>query len=1066
MRYNIGLDIGIASTGFAVMELGEDDRPIKIIRIGARVFDKPENPKDGAPLARARRELRGMRRRIRRRSFRKQRIWHLIDRSGLLSASRIESLYYGQLPDIYELRTNALDRLVTNEEFTRILIHISQRRGFKSNRRKDAKDAEAGKLLKSVEENKTVMLANNYRTVGEMFNKDPRYKDCKRNKSENYLNTVSRDMVLDEVQQIFTAQRGFSNPFATTGIEEEYTAILASQRSFDDGPGGNSPYAGNLIERMLGNCTFENDEKRAPKASYSFELFNLLQKINNIRLIEGGHTFELTHHQRIVLRSEAHSIEKMDFKRIRKILDIPISQRFNQVRYDRNKTSDEEVIVQEGATKFEYLKAYHAMRKALKAIHPERINTITTSLRNEIARIFSLFKNEDKLKNALDETSLENLDKDVLLDNLGSFSKFGHLSVKALDNLIPYLEKGLTYDKACEEAGYNIKGHEAGQKSPTISLSHLAQEAENTITSPVARRAISQCAKVINAIVREMDGISPVYINIELAREMAKTFDDRMKLEKDMLANQAKNERVKNQVKEYGNFDPKGLDIVKFKLWEEQGGICPYSLKPLELEQLFKVGYADVDHIIPYSKCFNDGYNNKVCVHVAENRQKGDLLPLQYLTGKKRDDFVVWVNTQHLPPNKKRALLKEEITAEDEATFTQRNLQDTQTISRFLYNYLTDFLEFCEFETGRKRHVTAVNGAVTSHVRKRLGITKLREDGDTHHAIDAAVIACITQGMIAEITAFSKYKETRYQDLAKAISRDEHFPPPYPEFVRDLERNLKQVFVSRAPSRKITGAAHKETIKGAGTNGYLIKKVALSTLKLSADGEIDNYYRPNDDRLLYEAIKNRLQQHGNDPRKAFLTPLHKPKSDGTDGPLVKGVKVVEKSTLSVPVHDGKGRADNDSMVRVDVFYIEGKGGGYYLVPIYVADTLKEELPNKAIVQAKPYEQWEQMDDKDFIFSLYPNDLILARHKKLLPLKLNENNKVGTLPATCETQEEYLYYKGTSISTGAVTAINNDNSYVFASSVKTLLALEKWQVDVLGNISKVGREMRKGFTKKG
>jgi len=1068
MRYSIGLDIGIASTGFAVMELGEDDRPIRIIRIGSRVFDKPENPKDGASLALPRREARGMRRRIRRRSHRKQRIWRLIENEGILTNVQMKALYNGIISDVYELRCDALDRLITNEEFARILIHLSQRRGFKSNRsaqktedsNKLNKDDETGQLKGAVANNENEMKKAGLRTVGEMLYR----REQKRNKSGTYLNTVSRDMVLDEVQKIFSAQRSFGNQFANESIEEKYVQILAGQRSFDDGPGGKSPYAGNLIERMLGNCTFEKEEKRAPKASYSFEHSNLLQKINNIRLIEGGFTFELTQEQRNKLCGYAHNTEKLTYKKIRKLLDIPITQLFNHVRYDKDKMQEENILAQEEKTKFEYLKGFHAMRLALKEIYPERISAITIPQRNEIARIFSLYKNEDKLRTALDATNLETLDKEALINNLGSFSKFGNLSVKALDKIIPHLEKGLTYDKACEAAGYDFKGHEGMHKSKTISLKHLAGETENTITSPVVRRALSQCAKVINAIIREMDDVSPVYINIELAREMAQTYKDRMKQEKSMLENQARNERAKNQIKEYGKFDPKGLDIVKLKLWEEQCGVCPYSLKSLAIERLFEVGYAEIDHIIPYSKCFNDGYSNKVLVFAAENQQKGDLLPLRYLTGKKRDDFIIWVNNQHLPQNKKRALLKEELTAEDEAGFIQRNLTDTQTISSFMYNYLTDFIEFSNFVTGRKKHVTAVNGAVTAQVRKRLGIAKIREDGDKHHAIDAAVIACITDGMIQDITTFSKYKETRYKNSATAIGPDEHFPRPYENFVRDLEGNLKGIFVSRAPSRKVTGAAHKETIKGADANGGLVKKVALTSLKLDNDGEIKDYYRPSDDRLLYEAIKTRLLQHGNDPKKAFAEPLYKPKSDDTEGPFVRGVKILEKSTLNVSVHDGKGRADNDSMVRVDVFYVDGKGGGYYLVPIYVADTLKDELPNRAIVAHKPYEQWEVMDDKDFIFSLYPNDLILAKHKKVLPLNLNKNNKVGTLPAKLEKQKEYLYYKGTNIATGNITTINHDNSYYFEGGAKTLLALEKWQVDVLGNISQIGRETRKGFSK--
>ena len=1062
MRYSIGLDIGIASTGFAVMELGEDDRPIKIIRIGSRVFDKPENPKDGASLALPRREARGMRRRIRRRSHRKQRIWHLIENEGILLTAQMETLYSGELSDIYELRCSALDRLVTNEEFARILIHLSQRRGFKSNRRKETKDAEAGKLLKSVEENKRAMEAKGYRTVGEMFCKDCRYEEHKRNKSDNYLNTVSRDMVLEEVQKIFFAQRSFGNKFAGEGIEEKYVKILMGQRSFDEGPGEGSPYAGNLIEKMLGNCTFEKEEKRAPKASYSFELSNLLQKINNIRLTEGGFTFELTPEQRNKLCAYAHNTEKLTYKKIRKLLDVPITQLFNHVRYDKDKMSEENILAQEDKTKFEYLKGYHAMRLALKNIHPERISAIAIPQRNEIARIFLLYKNEERLRTALDATDLNALDKEALISNLGSFSKFGNLSVKALDKIIPHLEAGLTYDKACEAAGYDFKGREGVHKSLTISLKHLAEETENTITSPVVRRSLSQCAKVINAIIREMDDVSPVYINIELAREMAKDFNERGKLEKDMLANQDKNERAKKQIKEYGKYDPKGLDIVKFKLWEEQGNICPYSGKPLVIERLFEVGYAEIDHIIPYSKCFNDGYNNKVLVLAAENQQKGDLLPLQYLTGKKRDDFIIWVGNQHLPPNKKRALLKEEITAEDETGFIQRNLTDTQTISIFMYNYLNDFLEFSKFETGRKKHVTAVNGAVTAQVRKRLGIAKIREDGDKHHAIDAAVIACITDGMIRDITNFSKYKETRYTNAATALGLDEHFPRPYEDFVRDLEGNLKEVFVSRAPSRKVTGAAHKETIKGVDADGTLrISRVSLVDLRLDKNEDIvtakdGKYHNPNDDIQLYEALKQQLLLYDGDGKKAFENPFEHPRSFGNkneDGKeikrLVKKVKVSRENTLSTPVRSGA--AMNENMLRIDVFFTEGK---YHFIPIYVPDTIKSHLPNMAL-------SGKIMSDMDFVFSLYSNDLVKVIAEK--PITFKKVHKENKPSDTYTITKTYAYYKYAE-SDGRITIITHDNNYSYRGVINNFDKIEKYQIDVLGDKAKVGREVRKGFSK--
>ena len=61
--YGIGLDIGIASVGWAVVVLNENAEPYGLIRCGSRIFDKAEQPKTGESLAAPRREARRTRRR-------------------------------------------------------------------------------------------------------------------------------------------------------------------------------------------------------------------------------------------------------------------------------------------------------------------------------------------------------------------------------------------------------------------------------------------------------------------------------------------------------------------------------------------------------------------------------------------------------------------------------------------------------------------------------------------------------------------------------------------------------------------------------------------------------------------------------------------------------------------------------------------------------------------------------------------------------------------------------------------------------------------------------------------
>ncbi|MBQ1934614.1 MAG: hypothetical protein II370_06405 [Clostridia bacterium] len=142
MKYGIGLDIGIESVGYSILELDSNDHPFRIERLGTRIFDKAEHPKDGSSLSAPRREARGARRRLRRHRHRLERIRGLIVSSGILTKDDLDSLYSAPVSDIYELRARALDELISPEEFARVLIHLAQRRGFKSNRKSDAKSEE------------------------------------------------------------------------------------------------------------------------------------------------------------------------------------------------------------------------------------------------------------------------------------------------------------------------------------------------------------------------------------------------------------------------------------------------------------------------------------------------------------------------------------------------------------------------------------------------------------------------------------------------------------------------------------------------------------------------------------------------------------------------------------------------------------------------------------------------------------------------------------------------------------------------------------------------------------
>ena len=276
----------------------------------------------------------------------------------------------------------------------------------------------------------------------------------------------------------------------------------------------------------------------------------------------------------------------------------------------------------------------------------------------------------------------------------------------------------------------------------------------------------------------------------------------------------------------------------------------------------------------------------------------------------------------------------------------------------------------------------------------------------------------------------------------------------YPEYIYE---NLRPIFVSRMPNHKVTGAAHADTIRSPRhfkDEGIVLTKTALTDLKLDKDGEIDGYYNPQSDLLLYEALKKQLLLYGNDAKKAFAQDFHKPKADGTEGPVVRKVKIQKKQTMGVFVDSGNGIAENGGMVRIDVYRVNGK---YYFVPVYTADVVKKVLPNRAATAHKPYGEWKVMEDKDFLFSLYSRDLIHIKSKKDIPIKMVNGGMEGI-------KETYAYYIGADISAANIQGIAHDSRYKFRGlGIQSLDVLEKCQIDVLGHVSVVRSEKRMGFS---
>lgn len=1116
--YRLGLDVGIKSVGWCVLECDENGEPIQINALNSRIFDAAEQPKTGASLAEPRRNARGLRRRIRRKSFRLERIRKLFSENGIELFETQDDLIclkdeYKNL-DVVKLRSDALDKKLTEAEFARVLYSLARHRGFKSNKREGAKDSDEGKLLGSIRESEEKMRESGMRTRGEqLYKKYLMEGKPVHNKCGDYSMCVSRDILVKEIELLFEKQKEFGNNFATDENKEKYLDIFLSQRNFDEGPGKGSQYTGS---HDVKKCEIYRDEDVAAKGTYTSEWATIYQKINNLSIICGGDRRRLSNEERQIAVELAKKVDKVSYKAFRKAIKLDDDYRFSALNYSEKKKSDKKKNEGESKSdvveindvvdslacedKGEFITAKNS-NKIVKALNDNLKSDI--ELIDEIAEICTKYKSENLFRNAiaeskiiggrLDEETIEKLSK---IDMKG----YGHLSLHVLREILPYLEEGMVYSDAMQKAGHNHSEHNF-EKQKYLGTKEV-YAAIGGVTSLVVKRALSQTVKVIDAVIRQYG--SPYAINIELARDMSMTKDERDKLKKENDARAAKNEAIRENITKL-NAMPNSTNVLKYKLYEEQDHKCAYSMETLDINHLFEDGYYEIDHIIPYSRSFDDSFNNKVLVLKRENQNKRNSTPVEYFEriGRDYDEVLAFWKAVYQKRNRKKLefLQKKEI---NESEWKNRALNDTRYASRMLANLIKDYLLFDEKSKDKYGRVETVKGAITSYLRRFWGVQKIREDGDKHHAVDAAIIACVTPKTKNKIERYNQIKESRKMRNGQYVLEDGEIcdsdyydknshlvlPYPYKEFINELDArvmdepvlmqnklrllgfnenylmNAKPFVVSRMTSRKAKGCINEATVFSSkyadnkyptvcDGNNVIVKRTALANLKLDKNGEINGYFQPEGDVALYNTLKQRLVEFDGDAKKAFAptNPIRKPCNSG-QGNIVRTVKTYETYTGGgMILEKNKGIVKNDGMIRVDLYSKDGK---YFGVPVYVADLYRGELPRRAATANKPQNEWREMDDTyTFEMSIYQDDLLRIESKKGIELKKKKDVENSAKATSKTITDDFVYFIGFNRATGAMEIEDTSGCYYKDSvGIQNVGKITKCEIDVLGNVQEI------------
>lgn len=983
MKYSMGLDIGTTSVGWAI--INEDKHRIE--DLGVRIFERPENPKNGESLALPRRTARSARRRLNRRRQRLNYLKEFFISNSLLTREQIVQLLdpNTKTVDPYTARANALNQKISNEDLFIALYHIAKRRGYKSNRKKveeNDKRNDSSKVLSAIKNNQSIFAE--YQTIGSALALADKYNTVenahKRNKRDSYENSFIREDFEKEFRAILNAQGWSSQDIEDLAHSpsKNWCGIF-DQRPF---------MTRELIEKMCGKCPFEPSQPRAARNTYTFEIFRLAQDLSHLTYNDGN---KLTKEQIEACIEKCKTTKKVTYKAIREVLGYKNVENFE---FDYIRGKEEKTYDEKEKHPFCELKFYHAIHNAASPNDWGRISA-SIDLFDEIGYILTVNKGDADIEKALSKYSFES----ETIDNLMklSFSKFGHLSLIALRKLTPYLLEGNTYDQSVELA-YPGKFTEK-LSGNSNKLPQLTEEQLEQITNPVVKRAIGQTRKIINALIGKYG--APYQIKIECTNELSKTFDERSKIKKLQDENAENNTKIIEKLEELGITNPTGGQIVKYKLREQQSGQCMYCGKTLSADIFIDDKAAEVDHIIPFSRCGNDGYNNKVLVCSKCNQEKKDATPYE----KWHSNETRWqgikdrANVEKIPYQKRSRILAEKLPKEE---WNKRALNDTRYIMKFMQRYIKDNLKFSNESSGKQK-VILPTGFITNYLRKmyKLG-DKDRDLNNCHHAVDACIVASISQNLIKKISLWNKYKELG----AKYTSQIEYFEEdgtphiitkreydelredllPWPNFDKEVRirsgmtyesgkieklsdfrdkfrdfdtydadflAKIHPLFVSRMPKRNTSGQAHKETIrspKKTDNNCRLTRK----SIRDITQADLNNSIIRESDKALYDQLSKLISEKGKD---AFAEPVYKnnKKFDKNGKPIspVSTIKVYSKESSGILINHGTQFVNNGDQICLNVFKDNNK---YIFKPVY-AHSLKE------------------LNGKDKLFSIFPNDYI-------------------------------------------------------------------------------------------
>ena len=878
MNKILSLDLGVTSCGFSVLKQ-IDTNSYSLLDYGVVMRD---NPNDGG----TQQEWREHKQQRKLKDGKKYRVNQI---KQIFKDFNFEEKYFLNL---WELRAvDAFNRKLKIEELFAILKYMAKHRGYKSLKMEDLiaeldaqqkiGDCESGEIIEPDSEKFTETLAYldamkckyKDKTVTQIIYDIESQKDNPNFRNHNnYKYMIRREDIQNEIEKIIDSQLKFNffeNEEEANSFKKDIINIVIPQ----------DPVI--LNQNLINNCLLYKDEKSAPIYSYKFDIFNFYKHINDLKIGKENATNE----QKEILINDFETklrnlknIKSYSIKEIKKLLnineDIKISG-LKESKIIKGKSTPNHLV------KFNFL-------ANLEKFDPNIIKALQQNPKHFdiLATIFHININPNALisefQNYFQENHLNFTDEQIKYFAL-SLHKYkikgtSAYSFKALNELLNHMQNGINESTAKEMLGINksedyskfLKGIK--YLKPIDKKGTLQYEIdENSISNHVVKSLISWACRVIIDLSNKYGPFD--MIKLESTKELSLSDDKKRDIKNGNDKNQKEWEDLKSRYKNH--FESLNLNIennkeylLKIKLWEQQGKIGIYSGQSLGIADILS-DKTEIEHIVPRECGGANAEYNKAIDTKNENAIKARRLPLDYLSGEKREiflknidelkstykiNFKKWINLKAESLDKTFKEVKDEVS-----------LHSTSYMEKLLGEILKRYYPFTDKHKENQR-VMHISGRATSYLRKILSIENKSRDTNLHHAEDAILIGCMSKSYLQQIsTNFEKnYEMTKenakdnfknivplidganpneiFAYLRKSYEKDIEINPFYTNVI-DNSLRVPSFWVSKKP---IGTKAHNETIQSKKNLSYrvpvdtLLDRIKLNH-KISAEKFIQDY---------------------------------------------------------------------------------------------------------------------------------------------------------------------------------------------------------------------------------